>query len=254
MVIGAGLSRMRARTSRAIGLAAFALLGMTLPSVAAEIELRRAERDGARTMIMVVGDLVPEDSDQFRTKTLGISSSSATVTFQSNGGNVVAAIEIGTQIRLKNWTTVVPADATCASACALAWLGGTRRLTHSTARIGFHAAYINQGGHIIEKGAANALVGAYLNELGLSKEAIFYITSADPSSMQWLSPDDARPWDRPLRYITPRFPRWKRGRPPRPSPPGKPSRIRRIDWGRPPCTSFSRRAAALPRRPPLERN
>ena len=90
MVIGAGLSRMRARTSRAIGLAVFAWLGVTLPSVAAKIELFQATQ--ARTFINVVGDLVPEDSDQFRAKTLGVPSSSATVVFKSDGGSVVAAI------------------------------------------------------------------------------------------------------------------------------------------------------------------
>ena len=35
------------------------------------------------------------------------------------------------------------------------------------------------------------VLGAYLNELGLSEEAIVYITSADPKSMRWLTTDDA---------------------------------------------------------------
>jgi hypothetical protein len=52
-----------------------------------------------------------------------------------NGGNVVATLEIGRQIRLQNWTTTVPADAMCASSCALAWFGGTRRL--EPAQLGF---------------------------------------------------------------------------------------------------------------------
>lgn len=223
---------MHARNLRTIGLAACAWLCMTLPSVAAEIELFQAT--SARTFIIVVGDLVPEDSDQFRTKTLGIPSSSATVVFKSDGGSVVAAIGIGTQIRLKQWTTVVPANNTCASACALAWLGGTRRLFHSRARIGFHAAYINQGGHIIEKGAANALVGAYLNDLGLSKEAIFYITSADPSSMQWLSADDARAFGIEIDHTT--LPHvGNEERPPVPSSsPENPHVSAELHWGRSP--------------------
>jgi hypothetical protein len=35
------------------------------------------------------------------------------------------------------------------------------------------------------------MVGAYLNELGLSEEAIVYITSAEPRSMRWLTTRDA---------------------------------------------------------------
>ncbi len=40
---------------------------------------------------------------------------------------------------------------------------------------------------------ANALVGAYLDQLGLSLDAIAHsITSASPTDMQWLTPQDAR--------------------------------------------------------------
>ena len=35
------------------------------------------------------------------------------------------------------------------------------------------------------------MLGAYLNELGISERAIFYITSANPRSMTWLSLADA---------------------------------------------------------------
>jgi hypothetical protein len=56
------------------------------------------------------------------------------------------------------------------------------------ARIGFHAAY-NTGGQ--ETGVGNALVGAYLNKIGLPYAAVIYITKASPDSMTWLSVADA---------------------------------------------------------------
>ena len=37
----------------------------------------------------------------------------------------------------------------------------------------------------------NALVGAYLNSLGLPTRAVAYITAAAPDSMQWLTQSDA---------------------------------------------------------------
>lgn len=37
----------------------------------------------------------------------------------------------------------------------------------------------------------NALVGAYLNDLGLSPNAIRYITTPGPNDVQWLSIRDA---------------------------------------------------------------
>jgi hypothetical protein len=58
---------------------------------------------------------------------------------------LVAGIDIGKAIRLKDFETAVVSNKNsktiCASACALAWLGGTRRFMSATARIGFHAAY-----------------------------------------------------------------------------------------------------------------
>ncbi len=62
----------------------------------------------------------------------------------------------------------------------------------STARVGFHAAYVVEGGKKEETGAGNALVGAYLSHLGLSYEAIVYITEKPPDDVTWLTRDDAR--------------------------------------------------------------
>jgi len=80
----------------------------------------------------------------------------------------------------------------CASAFGLAWPGGVRRLVHPDAKIGFHAAYVEKGGQTSESGAGNALLGAYLNQLGLQQSAIIYLTSAAPSDMQWLPVNEAK--------------------------------------------------------------
>jgi hypothetical protein len=40
--------------------------------------------------------------------------------------------------------------------------------------------------------SANALVGAYLNQLGLPFKAIAYITEPPPSDIHWLTFDEAR--------------------------------------------------------------
>src|SRR5262249_52583236 len=59
-------------------------------------------------------------------------------------------------------------------------------------RIGFHAAYyFDQNGRPVEKGIANALLGAYLMEVGLSYAAVTYITATPPESMKWLTAADA---------------------------------------------------------------
>jgi len=145
-----------------------------------------SRNDNEPALVFVAGKLEPGDGDQFRSKTSFLSK--AVVSFRSDGGSVTAAIQIGEIIRLKGFTTSVAQDARCASACALAWLGGIKRFMSADSKIGFHAAY-NPDGR--ESGVGNAMIGAYLNKIGLSYSALTYITQAAPNSMRWLSARDA---------------------------------------------------------------
>ena len=113
------------------------------------------------------------------------------VVLQGDGGDLQAAIKIGTAIRLKNYATLVPSDSNCASACAVAWLGGAPRVMEDGSQIGFHAAYAVKNGETTEAGPANALLGAYLGKIGLPDRAVVYITEAPPDRMKWLSSVDA---------------------------------------------------------------
>jgi len=160
-----------------------------ITSPAAEFS-KAASGDGGPDTILVVGQLSPGDERQFINAALN--SENAVVIFQSPGGNLLAGIEIGKAIRLKGFSTVVPDGVQCASACALAWLGGRRRFLSDTARVGFHAAYIKAEGQAAVSSAGNALVGAYLNQLGLPSPAIVYITGTPPDEIQWLNFADAR--------------------------------------------------------------
>ena len=139
-------------------------------------------------LVAVEGTLDPNDGEQFDAKVGPLSN--AVVGFQSDGGDLVAGIQIGETIRLKGFVTVVPDGLRCASACALAWLGGTRRLMGPGAQIGFHSAYNAASGR--ETGVGNAIVGAYLNRIGLPYSAVIYITQAAPDAMTWLRISDAK--------------------------------------------------------------
>lgn len=107
--------------------------------------------------------------------------------FDSVGGNLVAGIEIGKAIRLKGFGTLVLDNRLCASACALAWLGGKTRWAGPRAKIAVRAAWMFRNGKKQETGSGNVLVGAYLNTLGLTDEAIVFITSAAPDEAEFLS-------------------------------------------------------------------
>ncbi len=156
------------------------------PAMASAATISVVERDGAARVI-VTGPLISEDVATMKMKigpyARGI------VEFNSDGGSVIAGIQIGEMVRSRNFSTLVPDNAQCSSACALAWLGGMPRFMGANAEIGFHAVYRASTGR--ESGVGNALVGAYLNRMGLPDSAVVYITQSAPDSMTWLSLDDA---------------------------------------------------------------
>lgn len=173
---------------RSICVFAVLLFAMTAAR-AADIEVMPLDNGSA--LIVIEGKFELGDVDTFRTKIESLSTAKATVAFLSKGGRLLAGIRIGALIRAKKFATIVPDGASCASACALAWLGGTKRFVGHDATIGFHAAYIVKSDGPIESGPGNAILGAYLNQLGLSEKAILYITQATPTSMQWMNLKDA---------------------------------------------------------------
>jgi hypothetical protein len=156
---------------------------------AADIVIKPLE--GGSTLIAIDGELELSDIDSFRSKAELLPVGRATVEFRSKGGRLLAGIRIGAQIRAKRFNTVVPDGAQCASACALAWLGGVRRFVGEDSSVGFHTAYILKTAGPAESGPGNAILGAYLNQIGLSEEAILYITHAAPTSVQWMSLEEA---------------------------------------------------------------
>lgn len=152
-------------------------------------EIRRLDRPGQATLITVSGSLGNEDVERFRAALAGVGT--GTVLLNSEGGSLYAGIEIGRTIRMRGLSTLVsPGVGECASACAFAWVAGTPRMLERGAKLGFHAAYILENGKPLVTGSGNALVGAYLRDLGLSDAAIFFATDARPESMRWLSESD----------------------------------------------------------------
>jgi hypothetical protein len=158
------------------------------PASAATIMAQPSSVSGAGA-IVIFGTLQPGD-DEILSRHLkrfrkGI------VVFQGDGGSLLTATKIGTAIRLRHYATLVADESICASACAVAWLGGAPRIMEDGAKIGFHAAYTLKDGQATEGSVPNALLGAYLGKIGLPDRAVIYVTSAPPEGMTWLSPDDA---------------------------------------------------------------
>lgn len=153
---------------------------------AAEIQLYPGKA-GEPAIIYVGGEITSGDETRF--SAVATATPSALVVLNSAGGALKPALEIGKATRLRGYTTVVYKGASCASACALIWTAGSRRIIADTGRVGFHASYFDDSGKLVETGVGNAVVGHYLAQLGYSESAVIFATSAPPDKILWL---DAR--------------------------------------------------------------
>src|SRR5262249_25625745 len=93
-------------------------------------------RAGKPPIVLISGEIELGDGEQFSSLVAGLQN--AIVALESPGGNMLASVQIGMNIRDKRFTTVVPDQVICASGCALIWLAGVKRYVWSTAKIGFH--------------------------------------------------------------------------------------------------------------------
>jgi hypothetical protein len=191
-------SRMRIKTAlralvgTATSLAAaltFLIATTTVRSVtAAEIKYDET-RDGIH-FLLIKGEIQPGDAEIFIKLANALPPGKVVVGMEGPGGGLRAGLNIGLAIHRRGYGTAAISE--CASVCAVIWLAGTPRYFLEGAKIGFHAAYVkDDSGNFSETGHGNALVGAYLANLGLSYDAVDYLTSAAPGDMNWLTPINA---------------------------------------------------------------
>lgn len=147
---------------------------------------------GAEKMpiITLTGAIETGDAEKFKSQIININQ--AIVILNSSGGSVIDGLAIGGHIRSNKFFTAVPNNTMCVSACALIWLAGTQRFAEDSSLIGFHAAYIYKNGRPTETGVGNALIGSYLNRLGLSDSAVVFVTSAPPEGISRLDRQKAQ--------------------------------------------------------------
>lgn len=167
---------------------ALGAVGLGSNALAAEMRL---EKGNPVSILKLTGAIEKGDAKQFERLAEQVPVLMLIVQLNSPGGELTSGLAIAEQIKVRGYSTFVRVGEMCASVCALAWLAGDSRYMDPTAQIGFHAASRRSGAQSVESGEANALVGAYLGRLGLSSDAIRYITHRSPTEVQWLSIKDA---------------------------------------------------------------
>jgi hypothetical protein len=166
------------------------LLASASATWAADIKAVPVDTAKNQYALVISGDIAAGDHENF--SKLAAQYDNALVILNSRGGSTIEAIDIGKIIRIREYTTVVFNNSSCDSACALIWLAGKTRYLESSARIGFHATYIEENGVAKESGSGNAIVGNYLSLFNLNQNAIFYLSSATPDSLNYVSLENSK--------------------------------------------------------------
>ena len=107
----------------------------------------------------------------------------------SNGGDVRAAIEVGDLFRKAGITTIIPLPAACASACVVAFLGGSFR--YVAGRVGLHRPYPILGAATpaaagARRGHLDAELRTYLSRMSIPARLIDEMNAVPSGSIRWL--------------------------------------------------------------------
>lgn len=178
------------RTNAIAMRAAIATTCMGLATLAHGAEFARFEREG-KTFISMYGRIEKGDELKFEEATKGVSD--AIVLLRGPGGQAGAALSIGIAIRRKGFATAVIGGNECNSGCAFIWLAGRPRMLDGGTAVGFHSAISTLAdGRKVPTHVGNALVGAYLNEIGITTRAIIHLMTPPHDSVVLLSAKEAK--------------------------------------------------------------
>ena len=114
------------------------------------------------------------------------------VSFDSPGGNIPKAMELGRLIRMLGLATFQPREVECASACALAFLGGTWRFA-SPGAIGVHkSSFSDSRGMDINSAVSyvqqiTAEIISYMTEMGVDPSLLQLSLQYDSDDIRYLS-------------------------------------------------------------------
>ena len=167
----------------AIGRAALLALCALIPG---PTQAATIERKG--DSVVVTGRFERGDLETFRRIVQDQITKDTVIVLESPGGLVGVGLEMGEFIRMRGLATFVGPDKVCASACAIVWLAGDPSRGGHNCKDRFPCG-LRPAGH--GEGRAKRDGGRFPTRIGLSYEAVRYVTRAPPKEMQWLKFDDA---------------------------------------------------------------
>jgi hypothetical protein len=147
--------------------------------------------DGGGHAIVLSGIIAPGDETAFHK--LAETLDRTIVVTTGPGGVVGTAVSIGSEIRARGWSTLVPAGAQCASSCSLIWLAGQTRMLGTGAQIGFHAmSVMTRNGQRAETHDLDVYLRMWLTSLGYAFDATATIVNTGAAFVRWYDTTELR--------------------------------------------------------------
>jgi hypothetical protein len=160
-----------------------------IPAHAYEVSLTPA--GNGEEVILVSGEILEDETHEKFLK-LVRSSGVKTVSFDSEGGNIMSALELGRTIRKAGLNTYQEQGRECASACSLLFVSGVERSADDET-IGVHQAWFDTDSGIDMEEAVSAVqeltadMLTYLIEMGVDPKLMQVSLTTSSDDMHYLS-------------------------------------------------------------------
>ncbi|SCX03855.1 COG3904 family protein [Agrobacterium rosae] len=157
----------------------------------ADVTIERLPIENSSPILLLKGDFTQADNPDLLAKEVA-TSGARVITFNSDGGNVVMAMAYGRMIRSLGLSTLQLRSSQCASACALAFVGGATRQAEPGA-IGVHQSSFSPDTEIEGRTAVAAVqaltaqIMTYLLEMDVDPKLLQLSLSVPSDDMRYLT-------------------------------------------------------------------
>lgn len=169
--------------------------GIPMPG-ASDLPSRLQFEDRAGGGTQVIGRIREGDGTRFAEWLQRQATPPATLWFQSPGGSVADALEIGRLIREGGIATAMDAGNFCLSACPYMLMAGSSRTVHEDAKVGVHQSYYGESTvlpaflAVEDIQQSQARVVRYLVEMGVDLKLMEHALSTPPDEIYILLPEE----------------------------------------------------------------
>ncbi|WP_298425166.1 hypothetical protein [Rhodoblastus sp.] len=192
----------------ALALTALSVL-VSVPGRAAAMDfhLRSISTDGCRAhcprVIVAEGQITnstPDDFLAFLRENIGDRDMRTVVLLNSQGGYVVASMELGQMFRRIGAATVVGNQ--CLSACVYAFMGGVKRVAPRGTSLGIHRMFANMAEgmfneethRVYDDGSMAAMLMRYSARMGVSRDLIRFAERIPSGKLHYVTPPEMARW------------------------------------------------------------